>query len=558
MAAQSKMTIHDLLRLALPVGTAIVAGHKGAHRPITWVHVLNTRPPAFPLLQGGEVALLSLDALHLLSDKLTLVTLVRDLGDMDVAAIGVVGEIGQPAQTAADELGIPLLHLPDTTSLRSIESQIAQVLMGNPVSPETRGQDIREQLLQLSTENRGLQALTNALAQMVGKTIVVQDKRLHPLAIAGTLTKTPRWPAIEDALYDMNPLPALFRDRVEVAQASPDPVAIPLAQFGLRRLVAPIVAGKMGRGFLSLIFADDEAFDTFDVAFARHGAAVCALEMAKEKAIREAQKRVQGNVLEQFLGGMISEGEALLRLTRLGYQADHIYTTLYMGGLRDNNPTARQIEALCNEQSGALGYGALVQPYGSEVIVFCEGDENAARDLALAVQGRVLERYEQRDRDRDGTVCRRPAGVAGEFSASGGGFPHGAAVETPHAAGLPRDGCLSAAVAAGGIAGVGAILPRDAGRTDREYPAKRRVYRHAGRILRGTRQPDPHRQTAAHPPQHAAVPDGPHPRDQRARVGQSRNAAGGSSGAAHPADFVIYAIRRAVNDPAIPRKGHQY
>jgi purine catabolism regulator len=34
-----------------------------------------------------------------------------------------------------------------------------------------------------------------------------------------------------------------------------------------------------------------------------------------------------------------------------------------------------------------------VQPYGSEVIVFCEGDENTARDLALAVQGRVAERY---------------------------------------------------------------------------------------------------------------------------------------------------------------------
>jgi purine catabolism regulator len=213
------------------------------------------------------------------------------------------------------------------------------------------------------------------------------------LAVAGSLTKTPRWPAIEDALYDTNPLPALFRDRVEVAQASPDPVAVALPQLHLRRLVAPIVAGKMGRGFLSLVFADDEPYDAFDIAFARHGAAVFALEMAKEKAIREAQKRVQGNVLEQFLGGTISENEALLRLTRLGYQPDHIYTTLYVGGLRENTPTARQIEALCNEQSGALGYGALVQPYGSEVIVFCEGDDDIARDLALAVQGRVTERY---------------------------------------------------------------------------------------------------------------------------------------------------------------------
>src|SRR5690606_41822080 len=152
----------------------------------------------------------------------------------------------------------------------------------------------------------------------------------------------------------------------------------------LRRLVAPIVAGKMGRGFLSVGFEDGDELAACDVAFARHGAAGCALEMAKEQAIREAQKRVQGNVLEQFLGSMINENEALLRLTRLGYQPEQAYSTLYIGGLRENQPTARQIEALCNEQASALGFGALVQPYGSEVIVFCEGDEANARDLALA------------------------------------------------------------------------------------------------------------------------------------------------------------------------------
>jgi purine catabolism regulator len=396
MPGQTDLTIFDLLRLALPVGTTLVAGRQGANRRVTWVHVLNTRPPAFPDLQGGEMALLSLDAMRLLSDKLTLVTLVRDLSEMEVSAIGVVGEIGRPAEAAADDLGIPLLRLPDTASLRDIERHVAQVLMGSPLSPDERGAEIREQLLQLSTENRGLEALVTVLANMIGKTVVAQDKRLRPLAVAGPLKNSPQWPLIEDALYDTNPLPALFRDRVEVAQASPDPVAIALPRLNMRRLVAPIVAGKMGRGFLSLIFDETTPYDALDVSFTRHGAAVCALEMAKEKAIREAQKRVQGNVLEQFLGGMISESEALLRLTRLGYQPEQRYTTLYMGGMRENTPTARQIEALCNEQSSALGHGALVQPYGSEVIVFCEGDESHARDLALAVQGRVVERYGER------------------------------------------------------------------------------------------------------------------------------------------------------------------
>jgi len=393
VTGQAEYSVNELMRLALPVGTTVVAGHSGMNRRVTWVHVLNTRPPAFPDLRGGEMALLSLDALRLLSDKLTLVALIRDLAEMDVAAIGVLGEIGQPAQATADDLHIPLLQLPETSTLREIESHIAQLLMGNAPSIDRRGLEVREQLLQLSTENKGLQALAGTLATLTGKSVVIQDKRLRPLAVAGQLTRQPTWPAVEDALYDTNPLPALFRDRLEVAQVSPDPALIDMPELRLKRLVAPIVAGKMGRGFLSVIFEADAPHDDLDVAFVRHGAAVCALEMAKEKAIREAQKRVQGNVLEQFLGGMISENEALLRLTRLGYQPEQHYTTLYIGGLRDNQPTARQIEALCNEQAGALGYGALVQPYGSEVIVFVEGDETVAREMALAVQGRVHERY---------------------------------------------------------------------------------------------------------------------------------------------------------------------
>ena len=396
MPGSSHPTLLELFRLALPVGTTVVAGHQGLYRRVTWVNVLNTRPPAFPELSGGEMALLSLDALHLLSEKLTLVTLIRDLSEMSVSAVGVLGEIGRPARDAANELNVPLLRLPDTAQLRDVERNVARVLMGTPPSAEERGHEIREQLLQISTENRGLAALAEVIAGMAGKTVVVQDKRLRPLATAGALVDTNLWPDVEDALYDTNPLPALFRDRVEVAQASPDPVAIPLPELGLQRLVAPIVAGKMGRGFLSLVFRQEEPYDALDVLITRHGAAVCALEMAKEKAIREAQKRVQGNVLEQFLGGMINEGEALLRLTRLGYQPDQHYTTLFISGARENVPTARQIEALCNEQSSALGIGALVQPYGSAVIVFSEGDENTARDLALAVQGRAIERYEAR------------------------------------------------------------------------------------------------------------------------------------------------------------------
>ncbi|RMF52881.1 MAG: PucR family transcriptional regulator, partial [Chloroflexota bacterium] len=176
------VSVQDLLRHALPIGTRLVAGQAGLHGAVSWVAVLHTRPPAFPSLEGRELALLSIDALHLLSDKLTLTSIIHDLAQMDVAAIAVVGTVDSAARKAAQDHNIPLLNLPDGVVLRQLERDCVRVLLGTPPSPEERGAVIHEQLLQLSTENRGLRALIAALADLSGRTVVVQDKRLAILA----------------------------------------------------------------------------------------------------------------------------------------------------------------------------------------------------------------------------------------------------------------------------------------------------------------------------------------------------------------------------------------
>jgi PucR family transcriptional regulator, purine catabolism regulatory protein len=356
------------------MGTRIVAGHRGLGRTVSWTSVLHTRAPAFPSLEGRELALLSIDALHVLSDKLTLADLVNDLAHMEVSAIGVIGAVDQRARLAADEHGIPLLNLPQGCVLRQVEKDVVKVLVGPLPAPESRGREVSEQLLQLSTENRGLAALVAALADATGRTIVVQDKRLDVVAAAGALKDEAIWSNLEAALSSEDPLPALFRNRVEVAQVTPDPVILDLPELGIQRLVAPIVANRMGRGFLSLITTDG-SLDSLDVQFIRHGAAVCAIEMAKEKAVREAQKRVQGGVLERLLLGTIPIDQALRQLTRLGHQPGvHPYCALVACWAEEEAPSDRRLETLFNEQVSAYNNDALVQLLDGGVVVFCAAE----------------------------------------------------------------------------------------------------------------------------------------------------------------------------------------
>src|SRR5579864_4087430 len=123
------LTVQDVLRQALPIGTRIVAGREGLSRTVAWPSVLQTRAPAFPDLEGRELALLSLDALHLVSDKLTLVGLITELADAEVAAIGVIGPIDDHSADVADARGIPLLSMPVTAVLRQVERDVARALV---------------------------------------------------------------------------------------------------------------------------------------------------------------------------------------------------------------------------------------------------------------------------------------------------------------------------------------------------------------------------------------------------------------------------------------------
>ncbi|MFN7210276.1 MAG: PucR family transcriptional regulator, partial [Aggregatilineales bacterium] len=164
---------------------------------------------------------------------------------------------------------------------------------------------------------------------------------------------------------------------------------------------APIVANRLGRGFFSLIAESERAFEPLDHQLVRHGAAICALEMAKEKAIREAQKRVQGSLLERLLSGAIPPDQALRQLLRLGYQPDSKpYAALAACWTGAETPSDRRLETTFNEQVALLGGEALVQLMEGGVVVFChaEPSQSAAgrkvmprgvRQLAEAVLNRL-------------------------------------------------------------------------------------------------------------------------------------------------------------------------
>ena len=72
-------TIDDIFRLALPAGTHLITGDDLLARSVTWACSLRPSPPAFPKLDGNELALVDMEDLRRLDPQMRLDRVVLSL-----------------------------------------------------------------------------------------------------------------------------------------------------------------------------------------------------------------------------------------------------------------------------------------------------------------------------------------------------------------------------------------------------------------------------------------------------------------------------------------------
>ena len=81
------ITVDDVIRIALPEATMVVAGSSNLSSEVSWATRPRPSAPAFDHLSGGELVLLTPQALASLDRRLTLEAAIRQLAGFGVAAI---------------------------------------------------------------------------------------------------------------------------------------------------------------------------------------------------------------------------------------------------------------------------------------------------------------------------------------------------------------------------------------------------------------------------------------------------------------------------------------
>lgn len=383
----NRITVEDIRKLALPLGTRVVAGDGLLHRQVTWTTVVYPDDTPSPkALQAGEIILVAPREGHEVRANYD-VDIVRWASDAQAAAVVLSDPASPGAIAEAKAYGIPVLTLPAGNRIRLVEKTIVSLLVDRKGQIERRGTQIYRQLTQISSRNEGLPELINAMARLTNKAVVIQDKRLRILYSAVQPLLVAYWDEIEQFFRKLDNLPVEFQDRMRVSEVENPVVLQGLPTPGLARLVSPIVTKDIGRGYLSIIGRDSD-LDDIDMLVCEHGAAACALEMAKAKAISDTEKRLRGTFLDRLLIGDVSQQEAVRQGERFEHDMTMPHIAIVVAWQGEKTLSMRRLETLVNSVIAAQQAEALVwqREKEEEVLVFhaTDGEHPIDHSLELA------------------------------------------------------------------------------------------------------------------------------------------------------------------------------
>lgn len=386
----TEVNIGDILRLALPLDTAVMTGAKQTRRNVLWVVLLTSLDELPDQARAGDLVLLPpVVQEQTAPDKL--LAHLQTLAEIGIAGVLVFQPVPDAVSQKANELDTALLVAPAGTAIRETYRAIAALLIDRQTATSERGMQLYRKLSEMSREGQSLSAMTDVISNLTGKIVVVQDKRLEIQAISAPRDTEADLSQLADILTKRDELPPLLRNRKAAAKARQSywQQLLPVENMG--RLISPIISGDRARGYLSVVGRADD-LDFLDSLAVEHGAAAYALEMAKAKAVSEARKALRGDFLEGVLSGTLPKKEIERLAGRLDHDTSLPHAIMTFSWVGTNTPSMRRLETAVNWVLANHNRPALVHIYGDQhVCIFQAFKHNEDMEAAHSLARRIYE-----------------------------------------------------------------------------------------------------------------------------------------------------------------------
>lgn len=295
------LPLSAVLRLDVLRGATVVAGAAGVDRVVSRVNVMEV-PDVLPYVRVDELLLTTGYALR--EDPHRLTGLVRELHARGVAALGIklgryVHELPDDVLAAADELGFPVVRLPDTASYDELLTQVLTAVLDHQAERLSRSDEAHRALVEVVLDGGGLPEVAAALARILGVVVLLTDSDERLVAEAGS-------------------------DDPDELAAARDLLVRPDGRVGDApgTAVVRVIAGLLDHGRIIALSTRRQLGDV-DVQALERAATVCALAIAKQQAVSAVESRYQADFLRDLLLGRAGERERTVPHARgLGWDLD--------------------------------------------------------------------------------------------------------------------------------------------------------------------------------------------------------------------------------------------
>jgi len=342
--------------LVTEVGLELAAGEDRADAPVRWVHITELPDPT-PWLSGGELLLTTGIQLR---DEAAQREFVRRLSEHQLAGLGFgTGfdhrELPPPLVDAAARLGFPVFEVPYELPFIALTERAFTTLVNEQYEVLQRGIAIHRRLERLVLEERGLEEVVRALAAAIGGAVAVLSARGETIAskvfrrqLSDEAMAAVRW-EVSRRSADIG---SGATDTGEGAEFVPEH-----PELAGRALVLGVAIRGHGAPQAWLVAASDGGgLGDFERLILNQAVTVVALELMRQRAMRDTERRLAGDVLAEAIGGRLSEQELSTRLEPFGVRADAAVLVF----AADGDPPAPPLEGELDRFLSDAGVGALV------------------------------------------------------------------------------------------------------------------------------------------------------------------------------------------------------
>lgn len=346
-------TLEEIYRLALPQGSRILFGDELLNRPVSWACSLRPSPPAFPNLEGEELALIDVEDLRQFNPQMRLDRVVNSLHQARISAIGVLGEVPRDAVAVADQNQIPLIALPDSEPLLSVERTVIRLIVDRGGYLATKAADLQRELTQIELDGGGMGMMAELLASFSEQPVLFLKDEGTPIAFAGLEELTEQHKRrVLASMPSRTTLRSWLAAKfgTEPAESTELTGILPIDSKHRYRemVVSPVIVAERVEGYCLLLRSNSSASEeisTVERLAVLQGAGAAALAWSREQAVGAVEEKMRAVFLDELLATEIADEDAWIqRGHSLGFDLTRPHTAwlIQAEGIQDWPNALRQ------------------------------------------------------------------------------------------------------------------------------------------------------------------------------------------------------------------------